>query len=332
MRWGVLSRMGAKMKASAVAHPIQGLVKYHGLRDPKLRIPFHDSISVCTAPLETWTTVSFEEDAPTDMLELNGKLLEGRALERASHVLDAVRAIASVDTRARIVSRNDFPTNVGLGASASAFAAGALAAAGALGLDLEEPQLSAIARLGAGSASRAVSGGFSLWHTGTDHETSFAERLDEGDLEMGIVAVVVKALKLTEDFHKEVVGSPFFKARLDYVEGALEEMRRAIDARDVEAIGHLAEADTLVLHGITMTGPSRRVLWKPETLVAMQEVWAMRDDGIPAHFSIDTGATVYVNCPIDRVGEVEDRLKDRELETIRCHVGGGARLVDRHLV
>src|SRR5690606_27672074 len=40
-------------KASAIAHPIQGLVKYHGLRDESLRLPFHDSISVCTAPLRT---------------------------------------------------------------------------------------------------------------------------------------------------------------------------------------------------------------------------------------------------------------------------------------
>lgn len=320
------------MKASAVAHPIQGLVKYHGLSDPLLRLPFHDSISVCTAPLETWTTVSFEEDEKADSLELNGKLMDGRPLERAVSVLDEVRRIAGIDLRARIVSRNDFATNVGLGASASAFAAGALAAAGAAGLDLDPRQLSTIARLGAGSASRSVAGGFALWHTGSDHDSSYAERLDGGDLEMGIVAVVVKALKLTEDFHKEVVGSPFFKARLEYVGGALEEMRRAIDARDVEAIGQLAEADTLVLHGITMTGPSHRVLWKPETMVAMQEVWAMREDGIPAHFSIDTGATVYINCPIEEIEGVERRLQDRELETLRCHVGGGARLVDRHLI
>jgi phosphomevalonate decarboxylase len=319
-------------KASAVAHPIQGLVKYHGLRDPLLRLPFHDSISVCTAPLETWTTVEFMDEARADVLELNGRVLEGRPLERASTVLDAVRRLAGIGTRARVVSRNDFPTNVGLGASASAFAAGALAAAGAVGLDLDQRQLSTIARLGAGSASRSVAGGFALWHTGTDHGSSFAERLDGGDLEMGIVAVVVKALKLTEDFHKEVVGSPFFKARLEYVGGALDEMRRAIDARDVEAIGQLAEADTLVLHGITMTGPSHRVLWRPETMVAMQEVWAMREDGIPAHFSIDTGATVYVNCPIKDVVEVEERLRERELETLACHVGDGARLVDRHLV
>jgi len=37
-------------KATARAHPIQGLVKYHGMRDPELRLPYHDSISLCTAP------------------------------------------------------------------------------------------------------------------------------------------------------------------------------------------------------------------------------------------------------------------------------------------
>ncbi|HUU06943.1 MAG TPA: diphosphomevalonate decarboxylase, partial [Thermoplasmata archaeon] len=44
------------MKSSATAHPIQGLVKYHGLKDETLRIPFHDSISVATAPTVTHTT------------------------------------------------------------------------------------------------------------------------------------------------------------------------------------------------------------------------------------------------------------------------------------
>ncbi|MFB6197701.1 MAG: diphosphomevalonate decarboxylase, partial [Halobacteriaceae archaeon] len=37
------------MKATARAHPIQGLVKYHGMRDVERRLPYHDSISVCTS-------------------------------------------------------------------------------------------------------------------------------------------------------------------------------------------------------------------------------------------------------------------------------------------
>jgi len=71
------------VKATAIAHPIQGLVKYHGLADPILRLPFHDSISVCTAPLTTRTTVEFGE-APSDSAVIDGRPVTVREMERAA--------------------------------------------------------------------------------------------------------------------------------------------------------------------------------------------------------------------------------------------------------
>ena len=68
------------MKASATAYPIQGLIKYHGLKDESLRLPYHDSISVCTAPLMTHTTIEFGHEY--DQAEFDGKRAQGRALER----------------------------------------------------------------------------------------------------------------------------------------------------------------------------------------------------------------------------------------------------------
>ncbi len=56
------------MKATAVAHPIQGLIKYHGLKDAVQRIPFHDSISVCAEALETVSSVEFDESLSDDVL------------------------------------------------------------------------------------------------------------------------------------------------------------------------------------------------------------------------------------------------------------------------
>jgi hypothetical protein len=54
-------------RASAIAHPIQGLVKYHGLRDFRKRIPFHDSISMATAPIHTHTSVAvMDQQGGTD--------------------------------------------------------------------------------------------------------------------------------------------------------------------------------------------------------------------------------------------------------------------------
>lgn len=324
------STSDASAKASAKAHPIQGLVKYHGLADPVLRLPYHDSISVCTAPLETHTTVAFGSQQ-ADAVSVDGHALQGRPLERAVDVLEAVRQRAGIAMRARVESTNTFPTNVGLGASASGFAALATAAARAAGLDLTPREVSILARRGAGSATRAVTGAFSIWHRGTTDEDSYAEQIAAEDLQMGIVVALVEAYKDTEAAHREVQDSPYFQARLAEVPRILAEMELAIRQGDVGRICELAERDTLLLHGITMTGPEEMLLWTPETLSVILGVRRMREDGVPAFFSIDTGATVYVNTFPREVERVEERIQSLGIRTLRCRVGGPARVVDDHL-
>src|SRR3989442_1737891 len=211
---------GPDMKATAVAHPIQGLIKYHGLADPVLRLPFHDSISVCTAPLTSRTTVEFG-GVGRDSATIDGRDVNARDMERIRAVVDVIRGRASLSQPFRMASVNDFPSNIGLGASASGFAALATAAAHAAGLRLPPEEISRFARRGAGSASRSVTGG----------------------------------------------------------------------------------------------------VCKGETGVA----------GVPAFFSIDTGATVYVNTFPDRAGDVRKAIEDLGIRTIPCDVGGPARITDDHV-
>jgi len=104
------------MKATAQAFPIQGLVKYHGLVNNELRLPYHDSISVCTGPIKTITTVE-PYDNTEDVVSVDGVELEGRPLERAVSVLDCVREKAGKNVYFKVVSKNDFTSNIGLGAS-----------------------------------------------------------------------------------------------------------------------------------------------------------------------------------------------------------------------
>jgi len=320
----------AAVKATAIAHPIQGLVKYHGLADPVLRLPFHDSISVCTAPLTTKTTVEFG-DFPTDTAVIDGRPATGHDMERILAVVETVRSRAKIRERLRMASVNDFPSNVGLGASASGFAALAMAACRAAGLDLDLQEVSRIARRGAGSATRSVTGGFSKWKMGLVDEDSYAIQLAGEELQMGMIVALVPAFKQTEDAHREALTSPFFHARLAEMPRMIAEMELAIRARDIGRICALAERDTLMLHGITMTGTGEMVLWRPETLRVILAVRRMRDEGLPAFFSIDTGATVYVNTLPDRASAVQTRIEDLGIETIPCRVGGPARLVEDHL-
>ncbi len=318
------------MKATATAHPIQGLIKYHGLADPILRLPYHDSISVCTAPLTSRTTVEFG-DFERDTATIGGEPVGPRDMERIRSVVDAVRARAGITERFRMASVNDFPSNVGLGASASGFAALALAATRAAGLDLGLEEVSRIARRGAGSASRAVTGAFSKWKMGVADEDSYAVQLASEDLQMAMIIALVPAFKQTEDAHREAPTSPFFHARLAEMPRLIAEMELAIRTRDVGRICGLAERDTLMLHGITMTGVGEMVLWRPQTLDVILAVRRMREEGVPAFFSIDTGATVYVNTFPDRADEVESKVRELGIETVRCSVGGPAGLVDEPL-
>jgi phosphomevalonate decarboxylase len=317
-------------KSTAMAYPIQGLIKYHGLRDERMRLPFHDSISVCTAPIHTRTTVQFGQEG--DGAEIDGRPVAEREMERVLDVVDPLRSEAGVRSGVRMVSRSDFPSNIGLGASASGFAALAVAAADALGLEMTLEELSRFARRGAGSAARAVTGGFSRWYAGSGDEDSISKAIPyPEDLDLAILVAMVPARKFTEAAHKEVLSSPFFKARLEYVPTVLEKMEEAIRKGDGDEIGRLAEADTLLLHGITMTGSDEMILWRPDTVKIILEVQAMRREGVPCHFSIDTGATVYINTRKGSLPGVRRRIESLGIDTISCSVGGPARVVNEHL-
>ena len=72
------------------------------------------------------------------------------------------------------------------------------------------------------------------------------------------------------------------------------------------------------------------VLWQPDTLRVILAVRRMRESGIPAFFSIDTGATVYVNTVAERADDVRRGIEDLGIRTIACRVGGPARLSEDH--
>ena len=314
------------MKATARAHPIQGLVKYHGLRDRERRFPYHDSISVATAPSHSKTTVAFDESLDSSRYVVDGERLEGDAAERLDRVIDRVRELASgdaVSSPVRLVSENDFPTNVGLGSSSSGFAAAAMAATAAAGLDLSLPEISTIARYGSASAARSVTGGFSELQAGMNDEDCRSARIEsplEDDL--AIVVGLVPAYKETDWAHEEAEGSHMFDARLTHVHSQLAAVRDALLSGDFDGAFEAVERDTLSLAAVTMTGPGAWLYWQPRTLAVFDAVRELRADGVPAYFSTDTGATVYVNTKPEYVDRVEHAVAEAEVETRVWEVGG----------
>ncbi|MFP4175414.1 MAG: diphosphomevalonate decarboxylase [Halobacteriales archaeon] len=317
------------MKATAVAHPIQGIVKYHGLRDEELRIPYHDSVSVCTAPSHTRTTVEFGYD--DDSFVVDGEeLVDG--VERARRIVDKVREQTGVSSGARVVSENSFPSNVGLGASSSGFAALAYAALEAAGGDTSARNASGVARRGATSAARSVAGGFARLYTSDEDARCCAERLDDGfGDELRVVVGLVPEHKHTAMAHEEAAASHMFGARLAHVHGALAESERVIADGDFDATFSLAERDSLSLLATTMTGPANWFYWKPETVALLELARDMRDDEVPVYFSTDTGATAYLNTTAQHADRVADAVEALGVESHVWEVGGPARTDEDHL-
>jgi len=320
-------------KATAIAHAIQGLVKYHGLKDSKRRIPYHDSISVCVEELTTKATVEFGREFSQDAIEINGKPASSIEAARVLAVVSPLRSLAKTKEHFKLSSKNNLPEGKGLGFSASAFAAIAQASNSALSVRMEPERLSEFARLGAGSASRSLVGGFSIWYA-NKYGSSYAEQLPTSrNLNLAMAIVPIPSQVRTDMAHEESVTSPFFTARLKEVGKILRRMQRAIKSGDIDEIGRLAEAESLSLHAVTMTGKSGLVLMAQETIGVIQGIVSLRETNhIPVWYSLDTGPSVYINTHAESIDTVCSEIgKHTNFPVLKSKVGGPARTIEDHL-
>jgi phosphomevalonate decarboxylase len=309
----------------AVAFTMQALVKYHGLKDWRLRLPYHDSISVNTTTMKTEATI---DDAGR-----GGVFIEGRSNDSANSRLQGV--VDRLAPKRKVVDFRIDSRNVpagkakGIGYSSSAGAALTLLTHRLLvGEDPDLTALSRTARLFAASASRSLVGGFSRLYAGKDDEGTYAERFADGRvMDLRMVIVPLSSRVKTEDAHREVLTSPFFKARVESAQKRCEAMQKAILGNDLDALGSLAEKDTLELHALTMTGEAGMMIMSEDSLRIINKVRELRGSGVKAYFSMQTGPSVFINT--DAMGEkaVLRAVERLGYKAYLSGVGGEASLV-----
>jgi diphosphomevalonate decarboxylase len=335
--------------ATAVAGTNIALVKYWGKRDEALNLPATGSLSLTLDRLGTRTRVSFDGgDGVGDLLTLNGARADDKTSRRVSAFLDRVRARAGVDTRATVVSDNSVPTASGLASSASGFAALALAASRAAGLDLPPAELSALARLGSGSAARSIFGGFVEMARGTrtDGTDATAHPLEanvqgpqakrQGGWEVRLVVAITatgeKAIGSTAAMTHTARTSPFYDAWIASVDADLAAARAAVARRDLAALGAVAERSALRMHATALGADPAIIYWNPATLAAIARVRALRDahPATQAFFTIDAGPHVKVLCTAEDADRVAAALAGVSgvLQTLVAAPGPGARIVE----
>jgi diphosphomevalonate decarboxylase len=309
----------------AEAFTMQALVKYHGLKDWELRLPYHDSISVNTTCMKTLAEI---DDRRGGGVYIGGKPNES-ANSRLGSVVNRLKPGAEVSDF-RIDSRNVPKGKAkGIGYSSSAGAALTVLCHRLLvGGNPDMVELSRVARLFAASASRSLVGGFSRLYAGNDDEGSYSERFaGPREMDLRMVILPLPSRVRTEDAHKEVLTSPFFKARMESAQKRCDAMEKAILANDIDELGVLAEKDTLELHSITMTGENRLIIMTEDTLRIIRRVRQLRSDGVKAYFSMQTGPSVFVNTTPEDETKVLAAVRKLGYRAYLSGVGGEARIL-----
>lgn len=291
------------MKATAIAHPNIALIKYWGKRNASLNLPAAGSFSLTLAGLTTRTTVRFSKGFETDVVMMGERALGGPKRDRISRFLDRVRGAAGIDLRATVHTHNDFPTAAGVASSASGFAALAAASTRALDLDMDQQGLSILSRLGSGSAARSVYGGFVEMLPGKRADGSDSHAVpvypeDHWDLVCFVVLAASgeKPMGSTEAMNATAKTSPYYKAWVESVARDIGKAKMAVNKRDFEALGQLAEHSCLKFHASAIAADPGILYWRGLTVELIHHVRRLRDSGIGVFFTIDAGPHVKVFC------------------------------------
>ncbi|AIF42120.1 diphosphomevalonate decarboxylase [Virgibacillus sp. SK37] len=305
------------MKATAKAHTNIALIKYWGKRNEEIILPTNNSLSLTLDGFYTETTVAFHEDYTEDHFILDEQPVKGEQYKRVTMFLDLIRKLAGKNIYADVRSINNVPTAAGFASSASGFAALASAGTKAMGLHLSDQELSRLTRQGSGSACRSIYGGFAEWRMGEEDDGSDSYAVpvapvEHWDLRVAAVILSSKMKKVSSrvGMKRTVDTSPFFDGWVNSIPKDLEEIKEGIKAQDVEKVGSIAEANCLRMHATTLGANPPFTYWHDTTLTVMQTVRQLREQGIPAYFTIDAGPNVKVLYLPDDEKTVEKVLRE----------------------
>lgn len=312
------------------------LIKYWGKKDEVLRLPENGSLAIKLDGLDTITTVEFQPGLTQDEVEIEGQTNNDETARVTKH-LDRIRQLAGQTVFAKVVSRNTFPKGTGLSSSGSGFAALTVAAVHSLELNLSEKELSILARQGSGTACRCVCGGFVEWLDGNTSDSSYSVSLFPAEhWDLRDVVVVVdegrKQVSSTEG-HESAQSSPFFGARQARIKDKITQIKTAIEQKNFTQLGEIAEKEALEFHAILLTSATPLVAWYPGTIEVIKAVQALRAEGVPCYFTINTGFNVHVLTLPEFETQVAASLGKLSLvkKLLSAKVGQAPQIINEHL-
>lgn len=319
------------------------LVKYWGKHGNQL--PSNPSLSFTLNTSHTRTSIRWEE-APafgfTFALDGQPKPEFHDKLEQFFRkIADRLPWLSGL--RLHIDSSNSFPHSSGIASSASAF--------GALGLCLAEMnallagfaadedsllrEAAILARLGSGSATRSLYGGYVAWGQHPDfpemsdlYGTPWAGSIHPDLMTLQDTILLVdpgqKSVSSTAG-HALMVNHPFAQQRFEVARKNINVLSGILKSGAWMDLILLAEAEALMLHGLMMSSNPGYLLVRPDTVAILEKVRKFRQEtGLAVGFSLDAGANVHLLYP----GSVNTTVLAFVEAELKGHCRNGAYLCD----
>lgn len=278
-------------QASAFAPSNIALCKYWGKRNTELNLPVTSSLSISLGEKGAHIHLSLALDH--DIINLNNEVVPPTTsfAKRLSAFLD----LFSEDLHFHCDITSNIPIASGLASSASGFAAVTKALNQLFNWQLSSRELSILARLGSGSASRSIESGFVEWNKGSSEDgmDSFGETLktDWPELRVGLLLLnsQEKSISSREAMLRTVETSALYRAWPAKVANDLMELKEAIFAKDFSRLGQIAESNALAMHATMLAAWPPVCYSLPETISAMHTIWKLRAEGLALYFTQDAG-------------------------------------------
>lgn len=320
------------MKKTARAHTNIALIKYWGKKNAELRLPLMSSLSMT---LDAFYSETSLETGQKNEFYLNNQKQSDQSAQRVFQYLHKLQDRFGLPYDAlKVSSINHVPTAAGLASSSSAFAALAASFCAYYDLDVDRKMLSRLARIGSGSASRSIYGGFAIWQKGHDDKSSYAYPLDEKpamDLYLLAVELDQKPKKLSSTKGMQAAqNSPFFQPWLARNDAELNDMIAAIKNNDFTKLGSLAELNANEMHAINLTAQPEFTYFEPNTIKAIKLVEELRQQGIECYYTIDAGPNVKILTPLKNIKEIKKLFLSEfsNVKIINASFGPGVSILD----
>ncbi len=299
--------------STACANINIALLKYWGKKEEKLNIPYQSSISLTLDGLYTTSTLTLDPLLTEDVLFINGKRVSEKEQIKIRRYLNLVREMYHRFGFIKVDSYNHVPTGAGLASSASSYASIALALNNIYNLKLDQKGLSSLARLGSGSASRSIYGGFSVWHHGEDHTSSFAEQLSSKWDELVFIVVILsreKKLVSSREAMKLSLETPAYQNFIATSNSLYPKMLEAIKKQDLMRLGPLVETSSELLHStIRASGIDYYLKETYEFLDYVKEL----KKRFPLFYTLDAGPNVKILTSRQYLDDIMPFFKQYEI-------------------